>query len=115
MSINTNTTGLPNIDDLEKLANELFSALPNEFPKEISLSPNKTEHPRATKIAETLLHAGGANILTPFSAQSPLNVNLAPPSFSGFGGSPASASQSSSASALYPNAGAGFDPKYGIP
>ncbi|MHC0441531.1 family 2A encapsulin nanocompartment cargo protein cysteine desulfurase [Flavobacterium sp. 3-210] len=115
MSTNTNPDGLPNIDDLQFLANELFSALPNEFPKEISLSPDKAEHPRATKIAETLLHAGGANILTPFPAQSPLNVNLAPPSFSGFGGSPTSASQSSSAAALYPNAGAGYDPKYGIP
>lgn len=115
MSTNTNPDGLPNIDDLQFLANELFSALPNEFPKEISLSPDRAEHPRATKIAETLLHAGGANILTPFPTQSPLNVNLAPPSFSGFGGSPSSASQSSSASALYPNAGAGFDPKYGIP
>ncbi|WP_264554097.1 family 2A encapsulin nanocompartment cargo protein cysteine desulfurase [Flavobacterium sp. N2038] len=115
MSTNTNINGLPNIDELQNLANELFSALPNEFPKEISLSPDKSEHPLATKIAETLLHAGGANIIAPFPVQSPLNVNPAPPSFSGFGVSPTIAAESSSASALYPNAGAGFDPKYGIP
>jgi cysteine desulfurase/selenocysteine lyase len=115
MSTNINENGLPNIDDLQNLANELFSTLPNEFPKEISLSPDKAEHPRATKIAETLLHAGGANILSPFPTQSPLSVNPVPPSFSGFGVSPTVATQSSSASALYPNAGAGFDPQYGIP
>src|SRR6218665_2632722 len=58
--MNTNNTppGLPNIEDLQHLANELFSALPNEFPKEISLSPDHNEHPRATKIAETILAAG---------------------------------------------------------
>ncbi|MNQ66702.1 Cysteine desulfurase [compost metagenome] len=115
MSINTNENGLPNIDDLQNLANELFQTLPNEFPKEISLSPDKAEHPRATKIAETLLHAGGANIIAPFSTQNPSNVQPFPTSFSGFGASPSIATQSSSASALYPNAGAGFDPQYGIP
>lgn len=115
MSTNTNNNDLPNIDDLQLLANELFKTLPNEFPKEISLSPDKAEHPRATKIAETLLHAGGANIIAPFPTQSPLNVQPFPTSFSGFGTSPTLATQSSSASALYPNAGAGFDPQYGIP
>src|SRR6478735_2863838 len=110
MSINTNTTGLPNIDDLEKLANELFSALPNEFPKEISLSPNSSEHPRATKIAETLLAAGNlggvdavfpvsnhdtllgqsglAPLATPAVSASPIGSVQTPPSFGGFGGSP---------------------------
>lgn len=115
MSINTNENGLPNIDELQNLANELFQTLPNEFPKEISLSPDRAEHPRATKIAETLLHGGGANIITPFPTQTPLNVQPGPTSFSGFGVSPTIANQSSSASALYPNAGAGFDPQYGIP
>jgi cysteine desulfurase/selenocysteine lyase len=115
MSINTNENGLPNIDDLQNLANELFQTLPNEFPKEISLSPDKAEHPRATKIAETLLHAGGANIIAPFPTQNPSNVQPFPTSFSGLGTSPSIATQSSSASALYPNAGAGFDPQYGIP
>jgi len=110
MSINTNNTGLPSIDDLEKLANELFSALPNEFPKEISLSPNTSEHPRATKIAETLLAAGNlggveaafpvshhdtlagqsglAPLATPAVSASPIGSVQTPPSFGGFGGSP---------------------------
>jgi cysteine desulfurase/selenocysteine lyase len=110
MSTNINNTELPNIDDLQHLANELFSALPNEFPKEISLSPNQSEHPRATKIAETLLAAGnlgGANAVFPVSnhdtllaqsgfaplaapvvLSSPLGVQQSPPSFGGFGGSP---------------------------
>jgi len=100
-------TGLPDIADLEKLANELFSALPNEFPKEISLSPNTSEHPRATKIAETLLAAGnlgGVDAAFPVSnhdtllaqsgfaplttAVSPIGSVQTPPSFGGFGGSP---------------------------
>jgi cysteine desulfurase/selenocysteine lyase len=110
MSTNINNIELPNIDDLQHLANELFSALPNEFPKEISLSPNQSEHPRATKIAETLLAAGnlgGANAVFPVSnhdtllaqsgfaplvapvvLSSPLGVQQSPPSFGGFGGSP---------------------------
>jgi cysteine desulfurase/selenocysteine lyase len=110
MSINTNNTGLPSIDDLQHLANELFSALPNEFPKEISLSPNQSEHPRATKIAETLLAAGnlgGATtvfpihnydtvlaqsgfvpLATPVVPSNPIGLPQAPLSFGGFGGSP---------------------------
>lgn len=110
MSINTNNAGLPNIDDLQNLANELFSALPNEFPKEISLSPNQSEHPRATKIVETLLAAGnlgGIDAVFPIHnhdtvlAQSgfaplassvlpsnPIGTPQAPLSFGGFGGSP---------------------------
>jgi cysteine desulfurase/selenocysteine lyase len=110
MSTNSNNIDLPNIDDLQHLANELFSALPNEFPKEISLSPNQSEHPRATKIAEILLAAGnlgGVNAVfpvsnhdtllaqsgfAPFAApvvlSSPLGVQQSPPSFGGFGGSP---------------------------
>lgn len=110
MSINTNTAGLPDIGDLEKLANELFSALPNEFPTAISLSPNASEHPRATKIAETLLSAGSlggvdaafpvsnhdtlagqsglAPLATPAVSASPIGSVQTPPSFGGFGGSP---------------------------
>jgi cysteine desulfurase/selenocysteine lyase len=109
MSINTNNSGLPSTDDLQKLANELFSALPNEFPKEISLSPSASDHPRATKIAETLLAAGnlgGVNSLFPVShhdtvlaqtGYAPLATPAAPSnplgspkplSFGGFGGSP---------------------------
>jgi cysteine desulfurase/selenocysteine lyase len=109
MSINTNNAGLPSTDDLQKLANELFSALPNEFPKEISLSPNASEHPRATKIAETLLAAGnlgGVETVFPVSnhdtvlaqtGYAPLATTSAPSnplgspkplSLGGFGGSP---------------------------
>jgi cysteine desulfurase/selenocysteine lyase len=113
MSTNINNTELPNIGDLQHLANELFSALPNEFPKEISLSPNQSEHPRATKIAETLLAAGnlgGVNSVFPVSnhdtllaqsgfvplaaqvvLSSPLGVQQSPPAFGGFGGSPSAA------------------------
>jgi cysteine desulfurase/selenocysteine lyase len=110
MSTNINNTGLPKIDDLEKLANELFSALPNEFPTAISLSPNASEHPRATKIVETLLGTGNlggvetvfpvsnhdtfvaqsgfAPLATPAVSASPIGSVQTPPSFGGFGGSP---------------------------
>lgn len=79
MSTNTNNAGLPNIDDLQHLANELFKALPNEFPKEISLSPNQSEHPRATKIAETLFAAGnlgGIEAVFPYTIMTPYWHNL---------------------------------------
>ena len=59
MNTNINSSNLPNIEDLQHIANELFKALPNEFPKEISLNPSPSEHPRATKIAETLLNGFG--------------------------------------------------------
>ncbi|WP_348796957.1 family 2A encapsulin nanocompartment cargo protein cysteine desulfurase [Flavobacterium adhaerens] len=62
MNTNTNHLGLPNIDELQQLANELFSALPNEIPKQISLSPDPNDHPRATKIAETLLNVGNLGV-----------------------------------------------------
>ncbi|KQO25027.1 segregation protein B [Flavobacterium sp. Leaf82] len=114
MSINTNNNGLPNIEDLQFLANELFRTLPNEFPKEISLSPDRNEHPRATKIAETILNSGNlSDNNTPFSLQNLAIAPSAPPAFSGFGASPTVANYGSGASALYPNAGAGFDPQSG--
>ena len=111
MSTNINNNGLPNIDDLQNLANELFKALPNEFPKEISLSPDKAEHPRATKIAETILHAGNLDQFGQFPVASPSSTPPAPPAFSGFGASPSVINYGNGASALYPNAGAGFDPQ----
>lgn len=116
MSININNDGLPNIDDLQLLANELFKALPNEFPKEISLSPDRNEHPRALKIAETLLNTGnsGGGNITSVPSQNIANVPAAPSAFSGFGASPSVANYGSGASALYPNAGAGFDPQNSI-
>lgn len=112
MSTNINNNGLPNIDDLQNLANELFKALPNEFPKEISLSPDKTEHPKATKIAETILQTGHVDPLDQLPLAIPSNVQPAQHSFSGFGVSPSVLNYGNTgASALYPNAGAGFDPQ----
>ncbi|MDQ6529902.1 family 2A encapsulin nanocompartment cargo protein cysteine desulfurase [Flavobacterium sp. LHD-85] len=112
MSTNINNNGLPNIDDLQHLANELFKALPNEFPKEISLSPDKAEHPRATKVAETILQTGNIASLDQIPLAVPSNVQPTQHSFSGFGASPsASTYQNTGAFALPPNAGAGFDPK----
>ncbi|WP_316634558.1 family 2A encapsulin nanocompartment cargo protein cysteine desulfurase [uncultured Flavobacterium sp.] len=112
MSTNINNNGLPNIDDLQNLANELFKSLPNEFPKEISLSPDKAEHPRATKIAETILHTGNADQFGQIPVVSPSSTSPAPPAFSGFGASPSALNNGNTgAFALYPNAGAGFDPQ----
>lgn len=112
MSTNINNNGLPNIDDLQNLANELFKALPNEFPKEISLSPDKSEHPKATKIAETILQTGHVDSLDQIPLAIPSNVQPAQHSFSGFGVSPSVLNYGNTgASALYPNAGAGFDPQ----
>lgn len=112
MSTNINNNGLPNIDDLQHLANELFKALPNEFPKEISLSPDKAEHPRATKIAETFLQTGNIGSLDQIPLAAPSNVQPTQHSFSGFGASPTVSNyENTGAFALPPNAGAGFDPK----
>lgn len=112
MSTNINNNGLPNIDDLQNLANELFKTLPNEFPKEISLSPDKAEHPRATKIVETILHTGNLDQFGQIPAANPSNLPPAPPAFSGFGASPSALNHGNTgAFALYPNAGAGFDPQ----
>jgi cysteine desulfurase/selenocysteine lyase len=114
MSTNTNNIGLPSTADLEHIANELFKTLPNEFPKEISLNPSRAEHPKATKIAETLLGANslGSHPITNYDtvlAQSsfaplattdlPSNPNGTPqtlPSFGGFGGTPSGAPYGSS-------------------
>lgn len=112
MSTNINHNGLPNIDDLQHLANELFKALPNEFPKEISLSPDKAEHPRATKIAETFLQTGNIGSLDQIPLAVRSNVQPTQHSFSGFGASPTLSNyKNTGAFALPPNAGAGFDPK----
>ncbi|WP_229253982.1 family 2A encapsulin nanocompartment cargo protein cysteine desulfurase [Dyadobacter sp. NIV53] len=55
MSINTDSfptgegiSGLPDAAELEKLANELFSLLPNEMPK-ANFSPDLADHPRLEK------------------------------------------------------------------
>ena len=56
MSININQpaagehiTGLPDTAELEKLANELFSLMPNELPK-ANFSPDLADHPKAQKV-----------------------------------------------------------------
>jgi cysteine desulfurase/selenocysteine lyase len=61
MSININQpaagediTGLPDTAELEKLANELFSLMPNEVPK-ANFSPDLGDHPKAQK-ALNLVH-----------------------------------------------------------
>ncbi|WP_419870755.1 family 2A encapsulin nanocompartment cargo protein cysteine desulfurase [Chryseobacterium sp. CT-SW4] len=52
MSINTNP--LPDINEIQNLANALFKGLPNEVPKEISLDPE--QHPKARLAAENVLN-----------------------------------------------------------
>lgn len=64
--MNTNTD-LPDIQDLEKLANELFKALPNELPTEVSLDPSK--HPRARAMADSVLNKKSQFIPDPLSFQ----------------------------------------------
>lgn len=88
MSTNTNNNGLYNVDDLQHIANELFKTLPNEFPKEISLSPDLNDHPKATKVVETLLSAGNLADFTPnTSLQNPATAYPSHSPVSGFGGS----------------------------
>jgi cysteine desulfurase/selenocysteine lyase len=110
MSTNIYNNGLPNIDDLQNLANELFKTLPNEFPKEISLSPDKNEHPRAVKVVETLLQAG--NLGDQDASSIPLqhlgNIPQSPPAFGGFGVSPGGLGNNG-ISSLYPNSIPGSD------
>jgi len=55
MSININSfpadgniSGLPDVTEIEKLANELFTLLPNEMPK-ANFSPDLADHPRLEK------------------------------------------------------------------
>lgn len=117
MSTNIKPIDLPSVDDLQQLANELFSALPNEFPKEISLSPDKSEHPRATKIAETLLAAGNlggvqsvvpvsnpdtllaqsgfSSFVSPIDSRTSLGAQAPSSPISGFGASPSALPSSS--------------------
>ncbi|MCI9846714.1 family 2A encapsulin nanocompartment cargo protein cysteine desulfurase [Flavobacterium pectinovorum] len=89
MSTNINNNGLYNVDDLQHIANELFKALPNEFPKEISLSPDHNDHPKATKVVETLLSAGNLAEFTPnTNLQNPTTAYPSHSPVSGLGVSP---------------------------
>ncbi|CAD0000898.1 family 2A encapsulin nanocompartment cargo protein cysteine desulfurase [Flavobacterium chungangense] len=89
MSTNTNNNGLYDVADLQHIANELFKALPNEFPKEISLSPDHNDHPKATKVVETLLSTGNLAEFTPnTSLQNPTTAYPSHSPVSGLGVSP---------------------------
>ncbi len=55
--MSTNTSNLPDVQELQRIANQLFKALPEEAPKEISLDPYK--HPRAAALAQSV--SGGGN------------------------------------------------------
>lgn len=102
MSINTNQfpadgniSGLPDVAELEKLANELFSLLPNEMPK-ANFSPDLADHPKLEK-SLNLVHDRLPSLFTKgegFNVNNP-QTSLPDPHFpvdrtpsSGFGGSP---------------------------
>jgi len=105
MSINTNQfpadgniSGLPDVKEIERLANELFSMLPNEVPK-ANFSPDLADHPKMEK-SLNLVHdrlpslfgkQDGFNVSDPqTSLQDPhFPVQHAPLFFQGFGVSPA--------------------------
>lgn len=82
MSINTNDTGLPDVGALEKLANELFSALPGDFSTH-GISPQR--------LSSLSTERNGFNSTEPqTSLPDPhfANPNPALPSFGGLGISP---------------------------
>jgi len=109
MSTNTNNNGLYNVDDLQHIANELFKTLPNEFPKEISLSPDLNDHPKATKVVETLLSAGNLADFTPnTNLQNPTTAYPSHSPVSGFGGSSSVGNYANTGSTgVYPNTDSG--------
>ncbi len=95
--MSTNTNSLPDVEALQHLANQLFKALPEDAPKEISLNPY--EHPRATAFAQSVsglaapLSPGSFPnglasqdlVQPPASPVSPVGGLAAPPSLSGAG------------------------------
>ncbi|BAV06643.1 cysteine desulfurase / selenocysteine lyase [Filimonas lacunae] len=98
MSININEqTGLPDVNDLQHLANAFFKALPNEAPKEFSANPE--EHPRAKAYAENVAALAargnaappdfyaGQSQYAPGAAANPMGGQLTPPSTGGAGAS----------------------------
>ncbi|HRO44791.1 family 2A encapsulin nanocompartment cargo protein cysteine desulfurase [Agriterribacter sp.] len=127
--MSTNTNNLPDVEVLQELANQLFKALPEDAPKEISLDPY--EHPRATAFAKSITGEGivpGVNlpadelmthgIVQPALA-SPVPVSgfSAPPSATGLGVSSSVAGSGASAprenysafAALQPGLTPGFE------
>ncbi|MFT3948438.1 MAG: hypothetical protein QM763_15825 [Agriterribacter sp.] len=95
--MSTNTNNLPSVEALQDFANQLFKALPEDAPKEISFDPY--EHPRATAFAKSITGEGivpGVNIPVddalvqagapaPFALSDPFGVITAPPAVTGIG------------------------------
>ncbi|MFT3750389.1 MAG: family 2A encapsulin nanocompartment cargo protein cysteine desulfurase [Agriterribacter sp.] len=95
--MSTNTNNLPSVEALQELANQLFNALPEDAPKEISLNPY--EHPRATAFAKSItgeavmpgINLPADEVVTPLGVQpaitaaSPVYGLTSPPSAPGIG------------------------------
>jgi len=95
MSIITNQSGLPDLSALEKLANELFTALPGDLPeKEFPLQKEIPSQDYNSLINEESLF----NVKDPSTSLPDPNIdtlNLLPKSGSGFGFSPSALSKES--------------------
>lgn len=90
-----NISGLPDVAELEKLANELFSLMPNEVPK-ANFSPDLADHPRLEK-SLNLIHdrlpslfskGDGFNVSDPQTSLPDPHFPVQSTPVSGFGGSP---------------------------
>lgn len=95
-----NISGLPDTAELEKLANELFSLLPNELPK-ANFSPNLADHPRLEK-SLNLVHdhlpslfgrSEGFNVTDPQTSLPDPHFPVQSAPISGFGVSPSGTQQ----------------------
>lgn len=116
--MSTNTNNLPPVEALQALANQLFNALPEEAPKEVSFDPY--EHPRATAFAKSITGEGvvpGVGVPVdeawvqsggpaPFAVSDPFSGIAAPPSATGLGASSSIASYGNTNTTL-PGAGEG--------
>jgi cysteine desulfurase/selenocysteine lyase len=100
MSINTDPPGVPNAAWIEKLANELFAALPDEPPKPV-FSPHLEDHPRMEKMLNLIVPGFPGNAAAPegFELHDPqtslvdphFEDGKVPPSATGVGVSPGGA------------------------
>jgi cysteine desulfurase/selenocysteine lyase len=90
-----NISGLPDVTEIEKLANELFSMLPNEVPK-ANFSPDLADHPRLEK-SLNLVHdrfpslfgnGNGFNVSDPQTSLPDPHFPIQNTPVSGFGASP---------------------------
>lgn len=93
-----NISGLPDVAELEKLANELFSLMPNEVPK-ANFSPDLADHPRLEK-SLNLVHdrlpslfskGDGFNVSDPQTSLPDPHFPVQSTPVSGFGVSPSGA------------------------